>query len=421
MNKDWIYRTNIYEVNVRQYTTEGTFNAFAEHLPRLRTMGIETLWFMPITPISELNKKGSLGSYYACSDYSRINPEFGTLADFKNLVNAAKDLGFKVIIDWVANHTGWDHIWTKEHPDWYKVDAQTGGFLKASGMDDIIELDFTKADVRTAMINSMKFWIEQTDLDGFRCDLASWVNLEFWLEASSILNKIKPLLWLAEADALHHPLYMQVFDVAYTWKWMHKTEDWYKQTLPLQDLTFIMEEYTRSPGLELWFTTNHDENSWNGSEYEKYGEAAGMLSVHSITWPGIPLIYSGQELPNFRRLAFFEKDAIDWSAQPKLESFYQTLLKVKKDSAALDARADVFILPNSISTKAFTFLRKSGEDEVLVFLNFSGSTIEFSLNSGWLQGTFQDVFSNEMTSITYSSRFVLAGWQYKVYKKERTE
>ena len=195
VNKDWIYNTNIYEVNLRQFTEEGTFKAFAKHMPRLSSMGVQTLWFMPVTPISEKEKKGTLGSYYACSDYTSINLEFGTMQDFKNLVKQAHKLGFMVIIDWVANHTGWDHVWTMEHPDWYEKD-KNGNFKKASGMDDIIELDYKNADMRRAMIEAMKFWVRKCGIDGFRCDLASWVEIDFWMEAIPELNELKPLLWL---------------------------------------------------------------------------------------------------------------------------------------------------------------------------------------------------------------------------------
>ena len=176
---DWIQNTNVYEVNLRQYTAAGSFNAFAAELPRLKEMGVKTLWFMPITPIAKKQMKGSLGSYYACSDYTAINPEFGTLEDFKQLVGKAHEMGFKVIIDWVANHTGWDHVWTKTHPGYYEKDPATNDFKIASGMDDIIELDFKNPDLRKAMIDAMRFWITEADIDGFRCDLAFWVELDF--------------------------------------------------------------------------------------------------------------------------------------------------------------------------------------------------------------------------------------------------
>ncbi|MCH5598818.1 alpha-amylase family glycosyl hydrolase [Niabella ginsengisoli] len=224
---DWKHTANIYEVNVRQYTQEGTFVAFEKELPRLKDMGVQVLWFMPITPIAIEKMKGTMGSYYACSDYTSINPEFGTLDDFKNLVATAHQQGFKVIIDWVANHTGWDHVWTRSHPEYYKHDSNTGTFHAASGMDDIIELDFDNPALRKAMIDAMKFWIDECDIDGFRCDLASWVEVDFWQEARPQLDAVKPLFWLGEFDELENPDYGKVFDASYSWKWMHKTKDFF--------------------------------------------------------------------------------------------------------------------------------------------------------------------------------------------------
>jgi glycosidase len=312
MSKDWIYSTNIYEVNVRQYTKEGTFKAFASHLPRLKEMGVKTLWFMPVTPISKKEMKGTMGSYYACSDYISINPEFGTLEDCRDLFRKAQSMGFKIIIDWVANHTGWDHQWTKHHPEYYIIDPSTKDFKTPSGMEDIIGLNYDHPDMRKAMIEAMKFWVADMGIDGFRCDLASWVNLEFWKEARRELEKIKELFWFGEFDELENPQYGEVFDASYTWKWMHLTEDFYKKQLPLSDLVHLLKNYDDlgDQTIRCWFTSNHDENSWNGTEKEKYGPLAGLLSVFSFTWNGIPLIYSGQELPNTKRLKFFDKDEI---------------------------------------------------------------------------------------------------------------
>ncbi len=240
---EWVHNTNIYEVNVRQYTEQGTFNAFVQELPRLKEMGVKTLWFMPITPIAQKNKKGSLGSYYACSDYTSVNPEFGTLDDFKNLVKQAHEMGFKVILDWVANHTGWDHKWTTEHPEYFLKDSSTNDFQIASGMEDIIELDFSNKDLRKAMKEAMKFWVTECDIDGFRCDLAFWVELDFWKEARTELDAVKPLFWLGEFDELEKPEYGEAFDASYTWTWMHKTEDYYKKHEPIDTLLTILKKY----------------------------------------------------------------------------------------------------------------------------------------------------------------------------------
>ena len=418
MNKDWIYTTNIYEVNLRQYTKEGTFKGFAKHLPRLKEMGVETLWFMPITPISEKEKKGTMGSYYACSDYTSVNPEFGTLQDFKNLVSKAHKLGFKVIIDWVANHTGWDHVWTTAHPDWYEKDA-TGDFKKASGMDDIIELDFSNQDMRAAMIEAMKFWVRKTGIDGFRCDLAFWVELDFWLHAIPQVNELKPLFWLAEMDPLEHPDYMQVFDAAYSWTWMHKTKEFCDGKFSLAELITVLYRYESCPGIKAWFTSNHDENSWNGTEYEKYGDAAKALAVHSCTWPGIPLVYSGQELPNLKRLKFFDKDVIEWKKHNQLEDFYTSLLTLHHTHPALHVKSEVFRLHSSQDRNVLTYMRKKDNHEVIVILNLCNHLVKFDILNDWVRGRFKEIFSGTEYDFSKNRNFEMKAWEYRVYVKEQ--
>ena len=420
---EWAHKTNVYEVNLRQYTKEGTFNAFAKELPRLKQMGVETIWFMPITPIAQQNKKGSLGSPYACSDYTSINPEFGTMDDFKKLVKQAHELGFKVIIDWVANHTGWDHRWTKEHPEYYKKDS-TGNFNIASGMDDIIELNYHNPALRKAMIDAMVFWVNETDIDGYRCDLAFWVELDFWKEARAELEKTKKLFWLGEFDALEKPEYMQVFDASYSWTWMHKTEDYYKGKIDLEALKKILTHYDTAGGnnkMKLWFTTNHDENSWNGTEYEKYGDMAKALAVFSFTWDGIPLIYSGQELPNMKRLKFFEKDVIEWDGKYLLQDFYKTLIALKKNNAALqsgDSNTKTFVLHTNHENNILAYLRKNDEKEVLVFLNLSKDAVQFNLSENMLKGIYTNIFADKETiDLTGKTSFELEPWEYQVYEK----
>jgi alpha-amylase len=417
-NKEWIKTTNIYEVNVRQYTKEGTFNAFKQELPRLKEMGVETLWFMPITPIAQKNKKGTLGSPYACSDYTAINPEFGTLEDFKSLVKEAHGQGFKVIIDWVANHTGWDHRWTKEHPDWYLKDSTTHDFKIASGMDDIIELDYKNVEMRRAMIDAMKFWVQEADIDGFRCDLAFWVELDFWQEAKKELDKVRPLFWLAETDPLDNPEYMQVFDAAYTWTWMHKTKDFYQHHLPLQSLDSVLQRYTHAPGMKAWFTANHDENSWNGTEYEKYGEAAKALAVLSCTWQGVPLVYSGQEMPNHKRLEFFEKDPIAWNGKYELAPFYKTLFALRDQHPALHADVDINTITTSEPQHVLAYSRKKGDKQVVVILNLSrNGNMNVNLTDGQVDGTYRNVFSGNQVDFTNAKHLTLQPWEFIVLEK----
>jgi alpha-amylase len=419
----WINNTDVYEVNIRQYTPEGTFNAFAKELPRLKEMGVSTLWFMPITPIAQKNKKGSLGSPYACSDYTAINPEFGTLDDFKALVKQAHSMGFKVIIDWVANHTGWDHVWTKTHPDYFEKDSSGHDFKIASGMDDIIELDYKNPALRKAMIDAMQYWVKETDIDGYRCDLAFWVELDFWLEARAQLEKTKILFWLVECDPLEHPEYYRAFDACYTWTWMHKTEEFYKQQQDKKLLDSIMHRYDTTGGVQaipLWFTANHDENTWNGTEYEKYGDAAKALAVFSFTRNGIPLIYSGQEMPNLKRLKFFDKDPIEWNGKYALHDFYKTLLTLHKNNPALragDTAVVTYNLTTSTPGNVMAYLRKNGDREVLVLLNLSKQIVRCAITDELLTGKFTDVFNKTAEDFTKLKKFDMQPWEYLVYEK----
>lgn len=213
----WVASTNIYEVNLRQYTKEGTLSAFAKHLPRLKDMGVEIIWFMPVTPISVKNRKGTLGSYYACSSYVQVNPEFGTMDDFKNIVTQIHALGMKVIIDWVANHTGWDHEWTVAHPEYYNRNADGSFKPPVENWEDVIHLNFNNPQLREAMIDAMKFWVDECNIDGFRCDMAMLVPFDFWLEARKELDAIRPLFWLGEFDQWggDEP-YALAFDVSYS-------------------------------------------------------------------------------------------------------------------------------------------------------------------------------------------------------------
>ncbi|MCR6719593.1 MAG: alpha-amylase family glycosyl hydrolase [Chitinophagaceae bacterium] len=419
----WAATTNIYEVNTRQYTPEGTFNAFAKEIPRLKEMGVETLWFMPITPIAQKNKKGSLGSPYACSDYTSINPEFGTLEDFQKLVKEAHASGMKVIIDWVANHTGWDHVWTNSNPEYYLKDSATGDFQIASGMDDIIELDYSNPALRQAMVDAMKYWVETCDIDGFRCDLAAWVEVDFWQEARPKVDSVKKLFWLGEFDELDNPDYGKVFDASYTWSWMHKTREYYEHGLSLPALDSLLARYNEigDGSMRAWFTSNHDENTWNGTEYEKYGNMAGALAVFSATWNGVPLLYSGQELPNHKRLEFFERDPIQWTGTYEKADFYKTLLQLKSNNPALrgaDPAVSTYRLNTSSPDQVMAYLRKNGDSEVLVVINFSKENLSFTISDEKVARNWQDVFTNDGKNIHVDEQWSLAGWEYRVFSRK---
>jgi alpha-amylase len=415
----WAVNSNIYEVNLRQYTKEGSFRAFATHLPRLREMGIEILWFMPITPISKIRRLGTLGSYYACSDYVSTNPEFGSIEDFKWLVNLAQGLGFKVLIDWVANHTGWDHIWTTEHPEFYRRNIDDE-FYDAHGWADVIDLNYDSPELRSSMIRAMQFWVETCGIDGFRCDMAMLVPLEFWREARTTLDQIKPLFWLAECEDI---MYHEVFDVSYTWKWLHIMESYWQKLTDMQGLSQVLYYYSHqfpSTAMRAYFTSNHDENSHSGTEYERIYDATLPFTVFCCLYDGLPLIYSGQELPNKKRLLFFDKDEIDWSQPCLLHDFYKTMLLLRKSNPALssgDPQRNALILSNTSPEQIFSFIRRYQQNEVLVILNLSSDIRSVIITGQTLAGSYRDVFNADAPDFISGQPLQLKAWDYRVYAK----
>lgn len=418
----WVQQTNVYEVNTRQYTPEGTFRAFLPHIPRLKEMGVHTLWFMPVTPISQLKRKGRLGSYYACANYTSVSPEFGTMDDFVEIVQLAHSLDMKVIIDWVANHTGADHTWTETHPDFYLRNS-AGEFFDKHGWDDVIDLDYGNWRMRDEMIKAMAFWVSEAGIDGFRCDMAMLVPVDFWQEARVSLDAEKKLFWLAECDQWNDPVYLEVFDAAYAWKWMHATQEYHQGGKPIQELKDVLQQYrSLHPGnaMRAWFTSNHDENSWNGTEYEKYGEMAIPLAVFSCTWDGLPLLYSGQEIPNRRRLEFFEKDSLDWSGGASLKYFYRPLLQLKNEHPALlasSSQVNTYFVATNHADKVIAYHRVNGEKGVLVILNFSPYPLDVQVYEAHLGDTrFSNLFTGETSKpVGQDTPILLPAWGYFVF------
>src|SRR5690554_5607056 len=335
---EWVYDAVLYEVNTRQFTPEGTFSAFAAHLPRLSELGADILWFMPIQPIGEKDRKGTLGSYYSISDYTAVNSEFGTLDDFRAVVDQAHGLGMKVILDWVANHTSRDAVWVEAHPDWYVRDS-LGELNVMYDWTDIAQLDYSKPEMREAMIASMLFWVRETGIDGFRCDVAGELPTDFWVAAKDSLVALKPdIFMLAEAEKPE--LNDSLFDAYYAWDFHHRMN---AVAQGVEDVDSLRASFNRMidrfapDAIPMFFTSNHDENSWNGTEFERMGEAVRSFAVLTYMLPGMPLIYSGQEAGFDHRLAFFEKDEIDWSDPQDFSSFYSALNRFKKEQKALQA------------------------------------------------------------------------------------
>lgn len=338
----WTRNATIYEVNVRQYTEEGTFRAMQAHLPRLRDMGVDILWFMPIQPIGEKERKGTLGSNYAVKDYLSVNPQFGTLADFKALVRESHAMGMRVILDWVANHTAWDHNWVQDHPEWYLrgKDGSLSHYVytaekKEEPWEDVLGLDYSQKALWDVMTEAMLYWIRETDIDGFRCDVAGLVPTAFWEQARGKMAAIKPVFLLAEwADPKLHD---RAFDMTYDWGAYDCLSSLATGKGRLKDLKkHIIKDRAAYPedAYRMVFTTNHDKNSWEASDKELYGEHFPLWAALAYLLPGMPLIYSGQESGLDKRILFFEKDPIDWDGY-RYEGLFRQLSRLKKDNPAL--------------------------------------------------------------------------------------
>ncbi|MDE1914809.1 MAG: alpha-glucosidase C-terminal domain-containing protein [Sphingomonadales bacterium] len=380
----WARSANIYEVNLRQYTQQGTFRAFETHLPRLRRMGVDILWLMPINPISQKMRKGTLGSYYAVRDYKAVNPEYGNLADLQHLVKVAHAQGFKVILDWVANHTGWDNVWVDQHPDWYKRNAkgELEGYHYTDPSDhheevwaDVIGLDYSKPAVRAGMIDAMTYWVKVADIDGFRCDAAWAVPTSFWDEARLKLDKVKPMFMLAEADT--QDLQVHAFDMSYDWSLYHMLVKVAKGQADARDLARLYTDPARrypKGAYRMTFTSDHDENSNAGTDRELYGDGVDAMSVLAATLPGMPLIYSGQEAGLDKRLAFFDKDSIPWKKDHRA-ALYTMLLRLKHQHPALMSAMEPgnLDLIDTGNPKVFAFRRVKGKDRVTVVVNLSAT------------------------------------------------
>jgi len=417
---NWANNANVYEVNIRQYTPEGTINAFRKHLPRLQKMGVNILWLMPINPIGEKNRKGSLGSYYAVKDYEAVNPEYGTLDDLKALVNEAHQRDMHVLIDWVANHTAWDNPWAVNHSEWYEKDEK-GNFKSPFDWTDVIQLNYKNQQLRAAMIKAMKYWVVNANIDGFRCDVAGMVPVDFWDEARQQLDALKPVFMLAE-DEDNTALVQKAFDMNYTWKMLHLMNDiatGKKQAADIWEYLDWNKKTYPAGKFRMYFTSNHDENSWNGTAFERLGNAFKTFTVFDYMVPGMPLTYSGQEAGNTKRLRFFDKDTIDWHQLP-YENLYTKLNQLKKQNKALwSGTQTTALIPLSkgVSNQVLAFYREAENQQVVVILNLSKEPQEYKLESDAVKGPYTNFFTGNKINIESDWVFKLPAWQYVVLVK----
>lgn len=416
---EWSRNATIYEVNIRQFTPEGTFKAFEKELPRLQKMGIGILWLMPVNPIGVKNRKGTLGSYYAVKDYYGINPEFGSEKDFKNLVNRIHSLGMKVIIDWVANHTSWDNVLIDKHPEWYTKDSTDKIIAPVADWTDVADLDYTKQGLRDYMKEVMCFWLREYDIDGFRCDVAGMIPVDFWNETVPALRQIKPIFMLAEEE--QPDMHDTAFDATYSWQMYRAMNDIAKGKTTAKKIDSLLaadQKNYPADAYRMRFTSNHDENTWTGTEFERLGSGARTFAVLTFTLPGIPLIYSGQEAANAKRLRFFDKDTIQWGSFT-LEEFYSSLIALKKSSdliASGDSGGAFIKVPTTNDRQVYCFIRKKAEHRLLVLLNFSDTDQSIQLKGKDFQGLYKSYPSGSEIKLKDGERMTLVPWQYLVYE-----
>lgn len=414
---EWSKDAVIYEVNIRQYTEEGTFDAFAEHLPRLKELGVDILWLMPVYPIGEKNRKGSLGSYYSIKDYKAINPEFGSMEDFKELVDKVHEMDMHIVLDWVANHTAWDHPWIEEHPEWYTQNEEGEIIAPVEDWTDVADLDYSNEEMRAAMVDALTFWVREADIDGYRCDVAGMVPVDFWENAREAIESVKPVWMLAE-DESEMELLESAFNANYGWELHHTMNSVVKGEKTAVDVAGYFEKIDTLYPAGTWpmqFTTNHDENSWNGTAYERLGDAVEIMTALTFTVEGMPLIYSGQEAGLNKRLEFFEKDTINWK-ESEMAGLYSFLSSLKANNPALwngPAGGDLQPIVTNDPESVFCFARQKENNTVVALFNLSNESVSVFCEGG-PEGTFMEETSGSEATLPIKGE-LLQPWEYRIY------
>ncbi|MBO5671553.1 MAG: alpha-amylase [Alistipes sp.] len=424
-NPEWSYSAVLYEMNIRQLSAEGTFRAAADKLAFLRSIGVDAVWLMPIYPIGEEGRKGKLGSYYSIKDYTAINPEFGTDEDFAEFVRTAHSMGIKILLDWVANHTARDARWVSEKPaDWYERDAD-GVPLIPWDWSDTAKLNYANHDVWRGQIDAMRYWVEKFGVDGFRCDMAMLVPIEFWQEASAELHALKSdISFLAEAE--EDNLFDRAFNMSYQWNVHHIMCDIAKGARRVWDMrNAIHAERAKYPreAMRMSFTSNHDENSWSGSEYSRFGRALEVMTAMTFLMPStMPLIYTGQEVGYDHSFEFFDRDPIPVSAykETRMTELYRRLCALKHSEAALMAGekgGEMIEIENNAKDCMMTFVREVRGSRVVAIMNLSPYTIHADFYTGIYAGGYRDAITGERVTLHEHVEEDILPWAYRILVK----
>ena len=426
-NPEWSYSAVLYELNIRQFTPEGTFSAARERLPFLRSVGIDAIWLMPIYPIGIEGRKGKLGSYYSIRDYTGVNEEFGSVKELREFIDAAHALGMKVILDWVANHTARDARWITERPaNWYERDE--AGVAKVPwDWTDTAKLNYANHDVWRGQIDAMRYWVEEFKVDGFRCDMAMLVPIEFWQEAAKELHRVKPYIFML-AEAEEDNLFDRAFNASYQWNIHHIMCDIAKGARRVWDMrNAIHAERAKYPkgAMRMSFTSNHDENSWSGSEQSRFGKALEVMTAMIFLMPStMPLIYTGQEVGYDHSFEFFDRDPIPAEAykENRTTELYRRLTALKHSEAALAAGergGEMIEIENNAKDCMMTFVREVEGSRVVAIMNLSPYTIHADFNTGIYAGKYLDVMSGMQTTLAEHVDEHIAPWNYRILVKKQ--
>ena len=422
-NAPWTADAVIYQLNTRQFTAEGTFAAAQTQLPRLAAMGVDIIWLMPIHPIGEANRKGTLGSPYAVRDYRAVNPELGTEDDFRAFVDEAHRLGLKVILDWVANHSAYDNPLTVSHPEWYTRTPE-GALTSPAGTDwsDVADFDYSQAGLRQYMTESLVYWVRDFGIDGYRADVAGYVPTDFWETARGQLDKVKPVFMLAEWEQrdLHH----RAFDATYGWGWKEAMQRLVKDGSgagAMRGYYAGQSETWPRAAMRMVYTENHDQNSWDGVASEIYGPAYEAAIALSFTGNGMPLIYNGQEADNNRQLAFFERDPIVWR-QGRHAALFEKLIALKTEMPALhNGRfgAPMVEVPTSATADVYAFTRGEKGARVFAVFNLSPRPHSITFSHARHHGSYGDALSGAAAQFTGGETLNLPAWGYRIYTETK--
>lgn len=416
---EWSKNAVIYQINTRQFTPEGTFKAAQKALPRLKDLGIDIIWLMPIHPIGEKNRKGTLGSPYAVKDYYAVNPEFGNEQNLKDFINQAHQLGMKVILDWVANHTAWDNVLVESHPEWYQRN-HNGNFRPTPwwDWDDIINLDYNQTELRKYITETMSYWVKEFDVDGYRCDVAGFVPVDFWNNVRKTLDSIKPVFMLAEWES--RDLHAEAFDMTYAWSWNQYVHEICQGISDLNKL-FVYYSWNESAypknAMRMTHIANHDSNAWEGTMFENFGDGLEAAIALSVVGEGMPMLYNGMEAGNNKRLAFFEKDPIVWKEHEFNDLFKDLFVLLKENSALWHAKwgATMVRVPNSSATEVLSFVPENEDNKVFAVFNFSDKAQTVQFEDTLFIGNYTQFGSGESVAFNLESLLTLQPWAYKIY------